>query len=34
MDIWDGLDRKSDEYKRLKEERSQVLCAVRRPSWM
>mmetsp|Transcript_26470 Transcript_26470/g.57354 ORF Transcript_26470/g.57354 Transcript_26470/m.57354 type:complete len:666 (-) Transcript_26470:65-2062(-) len=24
-DIWKGLDRKSDEYKRLKEERSQVL---------
>ena len=25
LDIWDGLDRNSDEYKRLKEERSQVL---------
>ena len=24
-EIWDGLDRKSDEYRRLKEERSQVL---------
>jgi phytoene dehydrogenase-like protein len=25
LDIWDGLDRNSDEYKKLKEERSQVL---------
>lgn len=25
-DIWEGLDRKSEEYETLKEERSQVLC--------
>ena len=25
LDIWDGLDRNSDEYKKLKEERSRVL---------
>lgn len=27
-DIWEGLDRRSEEYKQLKEERSQVLTPI------